>query len=244
MSRRQKFYDYYRRNYVSATGYGELTANSLDESVRASAASDKYKFKGTAIANSIVVRADLNGYSKWAASKPIEARAALLSDFFTKVVSELDLHDGIYFRDEGDCVVAIFSGYFSNKFSYTQAEPFCRAVVRGTYGADKLTAKCCVAIGQIAVYQKAHEVGTDDWSAEGQPFVNAARLEHSVPSKAAVYYLEDEFAPTILPELRFVGDGVRYYWSHGTEQMRVPGLSLAGGWADVRVVEHVPGGRV
>lgn len=256
MSRRQKFHDFYAgKRAASVTGYdlsppaatsarGLLSNSPLAESVRSSAASQKYKYRGDRIADAIVVRADLNGYSKWAADKPIASRVALLSEFFTEVVRDLDLCDGIYFRDEGDCVVGIFSNYFSLGFSNTQAEPFCKMVVGKAYGAAKLTAKCCVALGKIAIYQKAHEVGSDDWSAEGQPFVNAARLEHSVPSKAAIFYFEDEFKSTILPTINFVGSGGRYHWLHETENMRVAGLGLDGGWAKIRVVDHIPEGRI
>lgn len=255
MSRRKKFHDFYAGNQTrSITGYdidqpplssarGLLNSHRTTDSIRSSAASDKYRFNGARIANAVVVRADLNKYSKWALDKPIAKRAELLSEFFSKVVRELDTSGGIYFRDEGDCVVGLFSNYFSPSFSYRQAEPFCKAVVGSTYGTDKLTAKCCVAMGEIAIYQKAHEVGTDDWSAEGQPFVNAARLELSVPSKPAVFYFENEFKQTILPTLNFVGAGNRYYWLHDTENIQVPGLGLNGGWAEIHVVEHFPEGR-
>ncbi|AHZ85171.1 hypothetical protein Bb109J_c2481 [Bdellovibrio bacteriovorus] len=243
MSRRQRFHDFYARK-SNVTGYdvSHPPATSA-RGLLTEAAASKYEYRGDKIADAVVVRADLNGYSKWAADKSIAERVALLSEFFTAVVGDLDSSGGIYFRDEGDCVVGLFSNYFDTNFSYAQAEPFCRKVVGRTYGVAKLTAKCCVAMGKIAIYQKAHEIGTDDWSAEGQPFVHAARLEQSVPSKPAIYYFENEFQPTVLSTINFVGSGSKYNWLHETENMQVPGLGFDGGWTKIRVIDHFPEGR-
>lgn len=258
MSRRQKFHDFYAGNqHRSLSGYDypaptPTSAKTLlnggfpTDLTRAAVASEKYRYKGDQIVNAIVVRADLNNYSKWAADKPMPSRVKLLSEFFTEVVKDLDVYGGIYFRDEGDCVVGVFSKYFSNSVSNKDIQPFCKAVVGKTYGAAKLSAKCCVAIGQIAIYQKAHEAGSDDWSAEGQPFVNAARLEHSVPSKPAVFYFNHEFKPAIEQTINYRTTGApgRYFWEHETQAMQVAGLGFEGGWTDIRVIEHIPGGRV
>jgi hypothetical protein len=59
------------------------------------------------------------------------------------------------------------------------------------YGSARLSVKSVVACGHIAIYQKAHEAGSEDWSVERNPFVRAG-LETAVPSKQQITYFADE----------------------------------------------------
>lgn len=52
---------------------------------KAAVGSSRYEYKGEAVAYSVVVRVDLNGYSKWAIDKSIADRVNLLNDFFRKL---------------------------------------------------------------------------------------------------------------------------------------------------------------
>ena len=94
--------------------------------IKASAAERRYKFQKPGVCDGAVVRIDLNGYSDWTQSRTIVERANLLNAFFTKVVDCLDKYGGIYFRDEGDCIVAIFSSYFETASPYVSADAFCK----------------------------------------------------------------------------------------------------------------------
>ena len=187
ISRRQEIVNYYLQQNIP-----QGVPIQIKEAA-AAAATSRYLFHGNRLSAGVVVRIDLNEYSDWVRGRTISDRVDLLDDFFTKVVGYLDKYQGIYFRDEGDCIVSLFSPYFQklrNPFIY--ARQFCKAVVGGYYGIDRLTAKAVVAAGRIAIYQKSHEVDTHDWSAEGEPFVSAARLEQAVESKQNIYYFTHE----------------------------------------------------
>ena len=176
----------------------EIINHYLDDSIKEAAAAtaavtDRHLFRGNRSSKGVVVRVDLNRYSSWTQHFPIHYKVNLLNDFFTKVLTYLAQYEGIYFRDEGDCIVSIFSPYFEKlENPFIHARQFCEAVVSGYYGIEGLTAKAIVAMGKIAIYQKSHEVGTHDWSAEGEPFVSTARLEQVVESKQSIYYFADE----------------------------------------------------
>lgn len=208
------------------------------------AAASGYEYRGAGFWNTIVVRCDLNGYSGWARDKTIEQRVNLLNDFFSTVVPFLDQHGGIYFRDEGDCIVSVFSGYFQLGATPERVRGFCQAVVSRTYGADGLSAKAIVACGPVAYFQKSHEVGTDDWSAEGEPFVRAARLEQAIESRAHIVFFQDEHDQFFAAQAQVASPGERYYWAVEARSVQVAGLGLAGGWTDIFTLTHVPGGRI
>lgn len=191
-----------------------------------------------------MLRLDLNGYSAWAREKPIEARVALLDKYFSTVVPLLDQVKGVYFRDEGDCIVCLFSSYFGTNADDLnfRINYFARTVASQRFG--ELTAKVAVAAGPLAFFQKAHEVGTDDWSAEGEAFVRAARLEAAMSSDAQVVYFADDFDNMFAETIHYVSSGERYYWTVDREKLQVPGLALVGGWADVVYQRYVEGGRI
>lgn len=208
------------------------------------AAASRYQFRGAAFSDTIVVRCDLNGYSAWAKDKPIVQRASLLDAFFSSVVPQLQTFGGIYFRDEGDCILSVFSDYFQLGTTAQKARAFCQSVVSKTYGTDALSAKAVVACGQVAYFQKSHEAGSEEWSAEGHPFVAAARLEQAIASKPQVVYFHEEFSERFLADHPSAGPGERYYWDMEAVKLQVPGLNFPGGWADVVSMTHIPGGRL
>ncbi|WP_437945559.1 hypothetical protein WME98_32245 [Sorangium sp. So ce296] len=233
-SRRQQLSDYYR-----------LKAGADQALIEKSAASaQRYKYYGDQLTVALVVRADLNGYSKWAREKEISERVALLDEFFSRVVPTVEDHGGVYFRDEGDCIVCIFSPYFG-VFEVQKSMSFCKQIVGQVYGPDELTAKVTIACdSKVAFFQKAHERGTDDWSAEGEAFVRAARLEQAIPSRPRIYAYAAEYDILFHENAPTASAGERYYWTVNAEKLQVPGLSLAGGWTDVKYLEYVPGGRI
>jgi hypothetical protein len=200
------------------------------------AADARFAFHGPALVDAVVVRTDLNGYSAWARDRQAADRAALLDDFFTRVIPELNGAGGVYFRDEGDCIVSLFSNYFGTSWSYASAESFCMAATRNEYGTSKLSAKSVVACGRIAIYQKRHEIGSEDWSAEGDPFVRAGRLEAAVASKPQITYFADEYkAHFSTTNMRTVSGPAA--WTVDYDKLQMPGLGAAGGWHDVVVLE-------
>lgn len=224
LSRRQNISSYYGHDLFEATA-------------------QHYEFRGSGLFDGVVVRVDLNRYSDWTRYHGISDRVELLSDFFTKVVAYLDKYGGIYFRDEGDCIVSLFSNYFGSD-PYAQVENFCKEVVRDCYGVDELTAKAIVAEGKIAIYQKAHEVDTGDWSAEGEPFVKAVRLEQAVESKQHIYYFADEYDNLFSQYTICAEAGEKYYWDLDYKWERVQGLRLSGGWVRLAIAKYILGGRI
>ena len=50
---------------------------------------------------------------------------------------ELELAGGVFFRDEGDCIVAVFSDYFSRGATYKSIREFCKKVSDRYYGVDR-----------------------------------------------------------------------------------------------------------
>lgn len=209
--------------------------------IKEAATVDRHRFQGdcrsTNGVNGVIVRVDLNGYSNWTQDRPVIERVALLNNFFTKVIEYLRKYEGIYFRDEGDCIVAIFSPYFGLQFPYALAEKFCKEVVSEQYGLARLTAKASVATGKIMIYQKSHERGTDDWSAEGEPFVRAIRLEQAVESKQAIYYFADEYNARFRSYTEYVEI---CYWQCGDIYEQVQGL----GRVKLFIKEYIPRGRI
>src|SRR5690606_37347495 len=120
---------------------------------------------------------------------------------------------------------------------------FCKLTAQGNYGEAGLTAKVTVSFGSVAYFQKAHEQGTEDWSAEGDPFVQCARLEQAVESKQRVYLLDPLYKALFQPSENYAAAGERYYWTTTTVNVQVEGLGLSGGWAQVSQHEYIPGGR-
>jgi class 3 adenylate cyclase len=225
-NRRARIQDYYLHR--------QFDLRSLQEKA---AAQGRFAFHGPAVVDAVVIRTDLNGYSSWARDRQAADRAAVLDDFFTRLMPSLDAAGGIYFRDEGDCIVALFSSYFGSGWSYASAEAFAMNACSKEYGKPRLTAKSTIACGRIAVYQKAHEVGTEDWSAEGDPFVRAGRLETAIGSKQQLAYFAGDY------DLHFVSTNIgtgtgTTTWNIKREKLQVQGLGVAGGWTDVVLVER------
>lgn len=154
----------------------------------------KYKFKGEKVVLGGIVRIDLNNYSKWTQNKSLQDRTALLDDFFTHILQELDKHKGVYLRDEGDCLVAIFSSYFTGTFDPKKIESFCKKVVSQKYGNEKLSAKAAVAVGDLIIYRKSQQLEDYEWSVEGGPLLRARKLEYNIKTKKpCIYFFEDEY---------------------------------------------------
>lgn len=199
------------------------------------AAEGRFAFHGPAVVEAVVVRTDLNGYSAWARDKQAPARAAVLDDFFTRLIPVLNRAGGVYFRDEGDCIVSLFSSYFGAGWSHASAEAFTLQAGSNEYGQPKLSAKSSLACGRIAVYQKAHETGTEDWSAEGDPFVRAGRLEAAIASKQQVAFFAEDYDAHFLTTNTGTGTPA---WNVKREKLQVPGVGAAGGWTDVVLLER------
>jgi hypothetical protein len=188
----------------------------------------------------------LNGYSDWVRGKSASARVSLLDQFFSTIIPALGTAGGIFFRDEGDCIVALFSDYFKIGATVQSIMGFCKSAASGAYGtsAESLSAKVTVTWGQLAYFQKAHESGTEDWSAEGQPFVRSARLEQSIESKPQIVFYADDYDRLFAQSASIAPPGGIYYWEIQRRSLQVPGLGLVGGWADVVSMEYVPQGRL
>lgn len=206
----------------------------------AAAAAGRFAFHGAALVESVIVRTDLNGFSAWARDRQVPARAALLDEFFTRVIPALGVAGGVYFRDEGDCIVSLFSDYFGGGWSCQSAEGFCMSVASNEYGAAKLSAKSVVACGRIAIYQKSHEAGSEDWSAEGEPFVRAGRLETAVASKPKITFFADEY-DAHFSTTNIAAPGRPGAWNVSRESLQIQGLGASGGWHDVVVLEKKQG---
>ena len=224
-NRRATIQDYY--------SYRQSGLRNLQEKA---AAQSRFAFHGPAVVEAVVVRSDLNGYSAWARDKQAPERAAVLDSFFSRVIPMLNVAGGVYFRDEGDCIVALFSNYFGAAY-YASAESYAMQAASNEYGIPKLTAKSTVACGRIAVYQKAHEVGTEDWSAEGDPFVRAGRLETAITSKQQVAFFADDYNAHFASTNLQTGGG-QPAWTPKPDKLQVPGLGAAGGWTDVVLLER------
>jgi hypothetical protein len=252
VSKRAQFYNYYRktndekellRRLVKSAAQRGDGETLLTRSSSSTSHQDRISYKGEATVHGVVVRCDLNGYSTWARERTLRDRAQLLDDFFSWVFSALEYFKGVYFRDEGDCLVAIFSSYFEPNATYQQIRHFCSAVVGRTYGKDELTAKAIVSCGQIAIFQKNHELGTDDWSAEGEPFVLAARVEQAIKSEPKIYYFKKDYDAYFSQGTSFVMPGDVYYWAFTEESHVVKGIGKVAGREDFCVLEHIPNGR-
>ncbi len=212
----------------------------IKEAAAATAITDRYLFTGDGLYDGVVVRVDLNGYSAWAQDRLMIYRVNLLNDFFTKVLNYMDQYGGIYFRDEGDCIISLFSSYFGLDDPYAPVDKFCKAVVRDRYGIDRLTAKAIVAEGEIAFYQKSNEIVTGDWSAEGEPFIRAIRVEQAVESKQQIYYFADEYDALFSQYTKAPALGKRYYWQWYYKYEKVQGLGLV----RLAIDEYIPRGKV
>lgn len=226
-NRRSRIHDFYSTPL-------NLRAAYLSEKA-AAAPAGRFAFHGPAVSETVIARIDLNGYSSWAADKAAAQRATLLDEFFSRLIPALNAAGGVYFRDEGDCIVALFSDYFGGGWTYTSAERFCMNAVAEEYGSPKLTAKAVLGCGKVVIYQKAHEVGSEDWSAEGDPFVRAGRLEAAVPSKPRVTYFRDEYRAHF-STTNVSAPGTPSSWDINYEKLQVQGVGATGGWVDVTVV--------
>lgn len=113
--------------HYAKRGFTELGPQQLVEKVASIA--KQSGFTGERAALTAVVRCDLNGYSDWCSKQKenLRARVELLDEYFTKTVVEIYQHNGVYFRDEGDCVVALFSDYFWPN-ALSNVKSFCRRV--------------------------------------------------------------------------------------------------------------------
>jgi hypothetical protein len=226
-NRRQSIHDFYR----SVPGGGLLLE-------KAAASGSDYDFRGNAIVDAIVTRTDLNGYSAWARDRTASQRAAQLDTFFSSVVPEIERAGGVFFRDEGDCIVALFSDYFQRGSSHEKAERYCLTASSRTYGLAQLTAKSVIACGSVAIFQKKHEVLSGDWSAEGEPFVRAARLEAAIASTKQVAFYKDDYDRHFLAT-NVGGPGSIVAWNIERESCQVAGLGAAGGWSDIVRLEYL-----
>lgn len=233
-NRRARIHEFYDR---PRTVIGGVPGYSITE--KTASAASRYQFRGAQFEKTIVVRCDLNGYSSWARDRGITDRVRLLNEFFSVVVPLLASHGGIYFRDEGDCIVAVFSGYFQLGATFDSARKFCQAVVSRKYGADQLTAKAVVAYDSVAYFQKQHEMGTDDWSAEGHPFVAAARLEQAVESKQRVTFFKADYDEFFAANVTLVPLGSPVPWTYTEGKLRVEGMGFVSGWTDIVTLEYV-----
>lgn len=245
MSKRSNFYKFYKNKQLRSGLFASLGVAGLTPPTLLDLQTpEQYKFKGEQTVASAVVRVDLNGYSQWAKDKTLAHRRDLLSHFFSDTVVALDNCGGVYLRDEGDCLVALFSSYFTGTFDPQSIKSFCSRAVSNTYGRDNLSAKATVAIGSIAIYQKAHESTDDEWSAEGEPFVRVSRLENSIiSSKACVYYFEEDYDNHFRALETYVAPGQIYHWEMNSENLQIPGLNLPSGWAKIVTLEYLPSGR-
>jgi class 3 adenylate cyclase len=205
---------------------------------KAAASWDQFSFAGAKVVDAVVVRTDLNGYSEWSRERSIEERVSLLDDFFSAVVPELRTSGGVFFRDEGDCLVSLFTKYFGEVPSFDSIEVFCMKAGSRLYGQAQLSAKTVVARGNVAIFQKAHEVGSQDWSAEGDAFVRAVRLEQAVPSAQEITFFADEYQAAFAATSNTPVAGGRAAWIENHESLQVPGLALTGGWSDVVVLRY------
>lgn len=199
---------------------------------RAAAAASTFVFRGPAIKAGIVVRSDLNGYSAWARSQNVAARAAILDEYFSKVVPLIIAGGGVFFRDEGDCIVALFTPYFPSYLGADAAESYAMRVSASQYGGPQLTVTSVVTASEIAFFQKAHEVGTQDWSAEGEAFVRAARLEASLAGIQEVAFFADDYDAVFASSSNKAAPGSAAKWTVRRTKHQVPGLGLSGGWTD------------
>lgn len=202
------------------------------------AASAGFAYRGPAITHALVTRTDLNGYSTWARAQSAQTRAAVLDAFFSTVVPAIERAGGVFFRDEGDCIVALFSDYFGRGASNKTVRSYCLEVTPKLYGVPQLSAKTCVATGDVAFFQKRHEAPTGDWSAEGEPFVRAARLEQAVSSLRHVVMYEADYDAHFEPVAEYAPAGAWAPWTLHRESLQVSGVGASGGWARVARLEH------
>lgn len=229
-----------RRARLSAFYGGNADSRALPYVIASSA--DRYAYRGEWTGFGVVIRADLNGYSAWAREQAVAKRASLLNAFFSTVVPVLESSGGVYYRDEGDCIVGIFSEYFG-VFDVAKLLNYCKFVAGNKYGEPDLSAKLTVVLDTtIAFFQKTHEVPEGDWSSEGEAFVRASRLEQAAQSRQRVYFFTPQYS-ILDPFVQKAAPGETYHWTVHTENVQVPGLALSGGWAEVTYLEYVPGGR-
>lgn len=144
----------------------------------------------------------------------------------------------MFYRDEGDCIVAVFSDYFSNGATYDSVESYCLKVSSRKFGTPQLTAKTSVACGSVLYFQKAHEEGTQDWSAEGDAFVRAARLEHAIESKRQVVFFANEYTAHFANTSNVAKPGTSAAWSVNRKKRQVPGIGEPGGWSELVALEY------
>jgi hypothetical protein len=144
----------------------------------------------------------------------------------------------VFFRDEGDCIVALFSNYFARGATYETVRLYCQEVTRQRYGGAQLGAKTSIACGNVAIFQKRHEIATGDWSAEGEPFVRAARLEAAIDSRQHFVFYEDDYHEHFESVTTWAAPGVKAPWTHYNDNMQVVGVGAVGGWTSVDRFEY------
>lgn len=199
-----------------------------------------YAFKGEAFSPSVLVRIDLNGYTAWGKTKNISEKISMLDGFFTYVLTRLDTFGGVFYRDEGDCILALFSDYFQTGATDKSVVDFCMAVTQGKFGLQgELSVKTIVTVGEVLYFQKSHEVGTHDWSAEGQLFIDSARFEAAVESKKRIYFFKEFYDRFFDSQISKVPDNspINPAWIINAESIQIPGLNLTGGWKDIVSLE-------
>ena len=92
------------------------------------------------------------------------------------------------------------------------------------------------------IYQKSNEVCTKDWSAEGEPFVRAVRIEQAVESKQQIYYFADEYDELFIQYTQYTEEpvvGKKYYWQLDRKDEEIQGL----GSVELAIEKYIPGGR-
>ena len=89
------------------------------------------------------------------------------------------------------------------------------------------------------IYQKSNEVCTKDWSAEGEPFVRAVRIEQAVKSKQQIYYFADEYNALFSQYTGAPVVGKKYYWQLDYKDEEIQGL----GSVELAIEKYIPGGR-
>lgn len=226
-NRREAVHQFYRSVPGGASFLEKSAANSVS-----------FPFRGPSLSNAIVTRTDLNGYSTWARDKSAAQRAVLLDAFFSAVVPMIYTAGGVFFRDEGDCIVALFTDYFG-PVSIDRVEAFSILATQLKYGAEGHTAKTTIATGPVAIFQKRHEAPTGDWSAEGDPFVRTARLEAAITTSARqILMTAADFDAHFRSTANNTPAGGTALWYPTREKMQVQGLGAVGGWIDVVRYEY------
>jgi hypothetical protein len=183
VSKRQLFHDYY--TLARREGIHVFKGNGPHR--------DRYRFRGDAMEHSIVVRVDLNNYSRWAVDQTVSSRVDLAEDFLSKMVEALNRFGGLIQHDDGDAICVIFSEYFSPGIGFMEVFGLCHHVIKDSYGFDGLSARAVIAAGPLTYYQRPHEIESSDWSAEGTPLSRALVLSQVVCERPCIYLYANDY---------------------------------------------------